>query len=156
VALDPITGAELSPPQNFDTYITRSQCAANDPNAPMYAMVNFLNTLPDGTVVMISVADEAGLNQNLSCNRFSTSSCYENGYTALEALGSTQIRSYCFRDSWAIIAVKGQGALAEGRSSSQLVSLLATLPDPGSFDLTVNPSVALPVSRQAAARSVSR
>jgi hypothetical protein len=56
----------------------------------------------------------------------------------LETLGSTQIRSYCFRDSWALIAVKGQGALAEGRSSGQLVSLLATLPDPGSFDLTLD------------------
>jgi hypothetical protein len=27
---------------------------------------------------------------------------------ALEALGSQQIRRYCFRDSWAMIAVKGE------------------------------------------------
>jgi Divergent InlB B-repeat domain/Interleukin-like EMT inducer len=94
-----------------------------------------------GSLVLLSVADEAGLNLLNSCNQYSGSACFENGIAALEALGSTQIRSYCFRDSWAMIAVKGAGhAIAEGLSSSGVVSLLSGLPDPGSFGLTVNKS----------------
>ncbi|MCP3962331.1 MAG: DUF11 domain-containing protein [bacterium] len=138
LSVDPATGDEISPPQNFDTYGTRSQCAANDPSAAMYALVDHLDAVPDGTLVMISVADEAGLNQDDSCAAFSDSTCYQEALAALEALGSTRIRDYCFRDSWAQIAVKGEGrAVAEGLATGDLVSLVSTLPDPGTFTLSV-------------------
>jgi len=137
VVLDPVTGAQLQAPQNFDTWGTRQACAQNDPSAAMYSLVSYINSAPAGSLVMISVADDAGINQDLSCNRYSTSSCFENGLSALEALGSTQIRSYCFRDSWAMIAIKGQGRVGEGRSTNNLVSLQTALPDPGSFILTL-------------------
>lgn len=140
VVLDPRTGEQLAAPQTFDTYMTRSACAANDPSAQMYALVAYLNAAPTGSLILLSVADEAGLNQDLSCNPFSTSSCFENGLSTLEALGSTQIRSYCFRDSWAMIAVKGKGLVAEGLSKTDRVSLQTPLPDPGPADFyTVAP-----------------
>jgi hypothetical protein len=140
VILDPRTGAQLAAPQTFDTYMTRSACAQNDPSAQMYALVNYLNAAPAGSLILLSVADEAGLNQDLSCNPFSTSSCFEGGLSALEALGSTRIRNYCFRNSWAMIAIKGQGLVAEGLSGSDLVSLQTPLPDPGPADFhTVTP-----------------
>jgi len=142
VVLDPRTGAQLQGPQNFDTYITRQACAQNNSTAAMYALVGYLNAAPADSLILLSVADEAGLNQNLSCNRYSMSSCFEAGLSALEALGSARIRSYCFRNSWAMIAVKGQGAVAEGLSNNNLVSLQAPLPDPGAVNLdfyTVQP-----------------
>jgi hypothetical protein len=137
VVLDPVTGAQLQAPQNFDTYATRSACAQNNSSAAMYGLVSYLNAAPVGSVILLSIADEAGLNQDLSCNPFSTSSCLQAGLSALEALGSAQIRSYCFRNSWAMIAIKGYGAVAEGRSANNLVSLQSALPDPGSFSLSL-------------------
>ncbi len=138
MALDASTGDELAPPQNFDTYATRSLCDDNDPSAAMYALVDYFATVPDGSLVMISIADEAGLNQDDSCAPFSDSSCYQEGLAALATLGSTRIGDYCFRDSWALIAEKGTGlAIAEGVASGEMVSLISELPDPGTFDLTV-------------------
>lgn len=137
VVLDPVTGAQLQAPQNFDTFGTRTECAQNNPGAAMYGLVNYLNAAPAGSLILLSVADEAGLNSNESCNRYSTSSCFETGLSTLEALGSTWIRSYCFWNSWAMIAVKGQGVVAEGLSANNLVSLQATLPDPGSFSVAL-------------------
>lgn len=137
LVLDPITGAQLQAPQNFDTWGTRQECAQNNPSAAMYALVNYLNAAPAGSLILLSVADEAGLNSNESCNPYSTSSCFTAGLSALEALGSTRIRSYCYWNSWAMIAIKGQGAVAEGLSNNNLVSLQTTLPDPGSFSLSL-------------------
>jgi hypothetical protein len=138
VALDPSTGAVIRAAQNFDTWSTTQLCASNDPAAQLTALVNYLNDVPMGSLVLLSVADEAGLTLPNTCTQYS-GACFSNGIAALEALGSTQIGSYCFRDSWAMIAVKGAGhAIAEGLSSSNVVSLLSGLPDPGSFGLTVN------------------
>ncbi|MES1240487.1 MAG: interleukin-like EMT inducer domain-containing protein [Acidobacteriota bacterium] len=140
VVLDPRTGDPIAAPQTFDTYATRQDCALDHPSAQMYALVNYLNAAPAGSLILLSVADEAGLNQDLSCNRYSLSSCFESGLAVLEALGSTRIRDYCFRDSWALIAVKGQGLVAEGLSGDDRVSLQTPLPDPGPADFhTVAP-----------------
>lgn len=134
VVLDPVTGAQLQAPQRFDTWWTRSECLQNNPAAAMYALVDYLDSAPAGSLIMLSVADDAGLSHDLSCNQFS-SSCFETGLAVLGSLGSTRIRNYCFRDSWAMIAIKGQGVVAEGLSTNNLVSLQTTLPDPGSFSL---------------------
>src|SRR5262249_30662096 len=101
-AIDPDTGALLQPVHNFDTWGTRSTGEA------MNALIDFLNTLSSGTVVLVAVGDEAGLNQLDACARLEFS-WVEAGLQALEALGSTQLRSYCYRDSWGMIAVKGEG-----------------------------------------------
>jgi hypothetical protein len=106
-AIDPGTGALLRPVAHFDTYITRGSGAELD------AMLAFLAALPNGAVVMAAVADEAGLNLDDSCTRFALPQV-EGALQALETLGSTRIRDLCFRDAWALIAVKGEGrALGE-------------------------------------------
>ncbi|MEK6288867.1 MAG: FG-GAP-like repeat-containing protein [Acidobacteriota bacterium] len=102
VVIDPCTGAFLHPPQNFDTWGTRTTGTA------MTNLTNFLDGLSNGGLVMLAVGDEAGLTQDNSCTHFSFP-WIEPFYQALEALGSTQIRNYCFRNSWAIVAVKGEG-----------------------------------------------
>jgi hypothetical protein len=40
----------------------------------------------------------------------------EQGYEALEALGSQQIRQVQYNGGWAMLVIKGQGVLAEGIS----------------------------------------
>jgi hypothetical protein len=55
----------------------------------------------------------------------------KNGLGVLEALGSTQIRSYCFWDSWAMITLKGEGRVRDeelGRAVEASVEATITLP----------------------------
>jgi hypothetical protein len=99
VVIDPVTGNHTQ--QNFDTWADSSTGTA------MNAMIAYLKSLAVGTTLMISVADEAGLTNN-PCTRLPYS-WTEAGLQTLEALGSRQIRSYCYWDSWAMIAVKGEG-----------------------------------------------
>jgi hypothetical protein len=78
----------------------------------MTAMVAYLESVPNGTLLLIAVADEAGLNEFSSCAQLP----YPWVTAALqqfETLGSTRLRDYCYQDQWALIAVKGQGALSE-------------------------------------------
>ena len=74
---------------------------------------------------MIAVDDEAGLNHFDSCT-FLSYSWVQAGLAELEALGATQIRSYCYRASWAMVAVKGEGAArAEALAPASQVSARA-------------------------------
>jgi len=100
--IDPATGQLLEPVRKYDTWYTRGTGTA------MTDMVNFLNSVPNGRMLMIAVADEAGLNFDQSCTRFPYA-WVTNAIQTLEALGSTQIRNHCFWDSWAMITVKGEG-----------------------------------------------
>jgi Interleukin-like EMT inducer/Glycosyl hydrolases family 2, TIM barrel domain len=111
VALDPATSNVIQAAQNFDTYATRSTGAA------MNAMISFLNGLPNGALIMLAVADEAGLTADSSCTHLSFA-WTEAGFQALEDLGSLTIRNYCFRNSWSMIAVKGEGRARDERLSS--------------------------------------
>ena len=72
----------------------------------------YLDGLPAGTLVLISVGDEAGLNGFETCTHLSFT-WTENLYRTLEALGSHSIRNYCYWDSWAMAAFKGQGQAVE-------------------------------------------
>jgi Interleukin-like EMT inducer/Glycosyl hydrolases family 2, TIM barrel domain/IPT/TIG domain len=134
VAIDPLTGNLLQPAQNFDTWGTRSTGTA------MNAMIAFLNGLPNGTLILIAVADEAGLNLDNSCTHISAP-WVESGLQTLEALGSQQIRNYCFRNSFAMAAVKGEGVarseqLADGAEASAQAILTITLPCPAISDIS--------------------
>jgi hypothetical protein len=122
------TGELLQPPQNFDTWGTRSTGTA------MNEMVNFLNNLPNQTLIMLAIADEAGLTQDNSCELLNFPSV-QSGIQTLEALGSQQIRNYCFRYSWAMVAVKGEGQarqeqLINGAEASAQTSVTLTPPCP--------------------------
>ena len=83
----------------------------------MAALVDFLEALPSGALILLAVVDEAGLSTP-GC-RHKTDHDTQRALQALEALGSRQIRRYCYRDSWAMIAIKGEGAaLDEALSQS--------------------------------------
>ncbi len=103
-AIDTCTGELIQPVQNFDTWITGGDGTA------MNAMISFLNGLPNGALILIAVADEAGLTQGPpnSCVHL-TYPWVEAGYQALEALGSQKIRQYCFWNSWSMVTIKGTG-----------------------------------------------
>lgn len=117
VVIDSVTGSVIGPCHNFDTWATRHTGAA------MNSMMEFINAIPDGQVVAIAVADDAGLNVDNACDRYAYS-WVENGLLLLESLGSTRIRNYCFRDSWAMIAIKGTGqSCGEGLGKEVLATV---------------------------------
>jgi len=93
-------------------------------------MNTFLDGIPNGMLVVIGVADEAGLNSfpPSSC-QFLNTSCLSGTLQRLAALGSTQLSSYCYGSSWAFAAVKGEGvARAEAVGSAIEVQARTTLP----------------------------
>jgi hypothetical protein len=102
--VDPVTGQVLRQ-ETYDTY-------SNDDEKN--EMVADLDGLPDRRMLMIAVGDEAGLTHYSNPCEPLPSASVTNLIQALEALGSTKINStktneYCYRDSWAMIAVKGEG-----------------------------------------------
>ena len=116
LAINPVTGEPLEPTKvrSFDTYITRSS------GQDMRAMIAYLNSLPDHTIIFIGVVDDAGLTldsftclpdttpESVCCKPF-VFQWTEDGKRALEQLGATMIRNYCFRNSWGMVTVKGEG-----------------------------------------------
>ncbi len=120
-AVSTITGDLLQPVQHFDTY-------ASGPD--MTAMINLVNSLPNGTLVMLAVADEAGLN-TIAAGSCTPRSYVEPAFQMLETLGSRQIRNYCYRDSWAMVAVKGEGQARQeqlGKGVEATAQTTVTLP----------------------------
>ncbi len=113
-AINPSTGALAQPAQNFDVWI--------DGPSAVTAMQAFINGLPNGTLLLIAVADEAGLTINhLQPCTPKAGQYVQDTYQLMEGLGSTQIRNYCYWGSWAMVAVKGQGyALAESLKNDSI------------------------------------
>jgi len=129
-AISPTTGELIYPVKNFDTYASRED------GKQMKAMIDFINSLPNGTLLLIAVADEAGLNTwpvgilppYTSCTS-KVNPYNEQGKQLLEALGSTMIRKYCYRYHWAMITIKGSGKLAEDYDNDYYqVTIKASLP----------------------------
>jgi len=132
-AFDSATGTLLGPVQHFDTWGSR------DTGTDMERLVACLDSLPAGALLLVAVADDAGLNQFDSCERLPYA-WVERGLAALEQLGSSRLRDYCYRDSWAMVAVKGAGVLEEGLSRTTAVQAQAAL------DLRAPPCAAGPVA----------
>lgn len=110
------TGELMEPVQNFDTWYEGEPAAAR--------LVDFLDRQPQGALLLIAVGDEAGLTvgRTAGCPRdpqLGTVCCthlggqYERVRAALELLGARQIRRYCYWNSYSLIAIKGQSAIAE-------------------------------------------
>jgi hypothetical protein len=129
-AIDTCTGIPIASVQHFDTW----DSIHNGNGSAFCDMSNFLDSLPNGTLIMMSVADEAGLDSFSSCNQIANS-CLALFLQKMDALGSQKIRSYCYQNSWAMIAVKGEGAardesLAAGTaeaSAQTTIPVLASL-----------------------------
>ena len=130
-AINTKTAELLEPVRVFDTYWgTRTGEAAQT----MQAMITFLDRLPDGTLVLVAVSDEAGLTYGGDGSVVGVSACLgdtppgticcrplpyswvRDGKRALESLGATQIQDYCYQNSWSFIAVKGVGSKGENRT----------------------------------------
>jgi hypothetical protein len=97
--IDPATGLPRpgTPARNYDTW---AGAAAKD------ALVTALANVPPESVVMLAVADDPGITAGTTAPSNCTPSAdasTTNLLAALDALGSTRIRSYCFRGSWALI-----------------------------------------------------
>jgi Interleukin-like EMT inducer/Putative binding domain, N-terminal/Glycosyl hydrolases family 2, TIM barrel domain len=128
--IDPCTRDVLQPVRNFDTWGSR------DSGVDRKALVDFLNSLPNGAIILIAVGDEAGLNnfpETDGCSHLERpwiTECFQT----LEGLGSQQIRNYCYRGSWAMISIKGQStALAEQLSNNGEVSVHVSVAAPASI-----------------------
>ncbi|UCE05351.1 MAG: hypothetical protein JSW07_17305, partial [bacterium] len=72
--------------KNFDTL--DSQNEAN-------AMADFINSVTEGSYVLVAIMDEGSYNMT------------ENAYLALESIGSNLCRRVGYRDAWAIAGIKG-------------------------------------------------
>ena len=122
---DPGTGTIIDAGRNFDTW--GGGAAAKN------ALVSYIGTIPNGRLVMLAVADEAGLNPEpaLACVR-RTDAATVALVAALEALGSALIGDYCWRGSWAMVVIKGSGAaLAEDYQRTEEARAEAPVQTPG-------------------------
>lgn len=115
------TGALLNPVRNFDTWANRSTGTNH------LALVDYINATPPGTLLLLAVADDGGLNVDNSCTQLATS--WANALKAsLASLGSTKISQLCFRGSWSLLATKGAGvALAEAVEPAAEAHVTATV-----------------------------
>lgn len=69
-------------------------------------LASLLNGLPDGTAVLIAAMDDA------------SDSLTPEARSSIQMLGATKISSLSYRDSYALIGIKGQSAIAEAHSSA--------------------------------------
>ena len=107
--LDSNTGVRMKEVKNIDTWAAQYW---GGPHFRFAELANYLNGLPNGSIILLAVGDEGGFinpNTQMSWN----DSYVEQGFQVLEALGSTQIRNIKAWGSWSMIAIKGQGKLAE-------------------------------------------
>ena len=86
--------------QSKHVYDTGYQAEGSGPLATL------LNDLPDGTAVLIAAMDDA------------SDSLTAEAIASIQGLGATKISSISYRDSYALIGIKGQSAIAEAHSST--------------------------------------
>jgi hypothetical protein len=117
--LDQYTGIRMTEVRSFDTWASTTN---------FQYLINYINSLPNGTILIFAVADESALVR-------STDSNVQAAYLALQALGSTQIRNVQEWGGWTMIAIKGQGALAEVVSAPHQTAIIEA-----SVSLNIDPN----------------
>jgi hypothetical protein len=119
VVIDAATGHILAGPYNFDTF-------ESEDGSAMRRLIAVVDQAPAGSLLLLAIGDDAGLNGFFTCAW--RRAWAEDLARFLEGLGSRQIRSYCYRDSWAMATFKTTGAnVAEGLSKTASVDLTVTL-----------------------------
>jgi hypothetical protein len=115
--VDGNTGIRLSDVKTFKT--PESTYNGTGTFLETLAMIDYINSLPDGTAFALSVADEAGFTNEsgISWNHPAVTEAYE----LFEMLGSEKVHDVKYHYGWAMIVVKGQGVLAEGISAPPVV-----------------------------------
>jgi hypothetical protein len=94
--------------RNFDTW--------GSPNTQFPLLIQYLNTVPAGSVLALAVGDEGGF-VTVPFIPPRDPAIVEAAYRTLELLGSRQIRQVQFRGGWGMIVVKDVVVLAEGVSA---------------------------------------
>lgn len=141
LAYDMALGARIDRGQHFDTYMSRGSGAQHT------NMINYISSLTNGTLVMVSVCDEAGLTyyqgecasggfEGFNDNVVMHNAWASNVVNILKSLGSLQITNYAYNDSFCMIAIKGQGLLAEKLSASSQIITCAVSRTIGSTSMT--------------------
>jgi hypothetical protein len=111
--------------RNFDTWFMEGGWGGPHTHFPQ--LVAYLHSLPDGTILALAIGDEGGFIAGPGGQPWQDP-YVEQGYEALEALGSQGIRQVQYNGGWVMIVIKGQGVLAEGYSDpSQPVMVQATV-----------------------------
>ena len=85
-------------------------------------MVTYLDRQSVGTLILLAVADTGpvgGVSFSGAGPYCEKAPTFERSHRALEALGSTLIRQYCWQDSWSMIAIKGRGKMDEQLAASR-------------------------------------
>ncbi|MBX7207857.1 MAG: hypothetical protein K1X78_06090 [Verrucomicrobiaceae bacterium] len=124
--LDSASGIRVKDFQNFDTYVAPNRHAD---------LVNYLNSLPNGAIVMIGIADEGGfVNRPWDGGGAAPSAAQTKTLLSSTAWGSTEVSNILFRSGWAFIAKKGTGKLAEALSGANSPVTVQAQPS-----LTLNP-----------------
>jgi hypothetical protein len=123
--LDAHTGIRMQETRNFDTWSAQGGWGGLHIHFPQLA--TYLSSLPDGTILALAIGDDGGFIAGTDGGAWQDP-LVEQGYRALEALGSQQIRQVAYNGGWAMIVVKGQGVLAEAHSDPfQPVTVEASL-----------------------------
>jgi hypothetical protein len=125
---DPASGAILDAGRNFDTWAGGA--------AAKQALLDHLTAIPSGRLVMLAVADEAGITfaNDRQCTPVTDATTLAL-VQRLQSLGSTRIDEYCWRGSWAMVAVTGTGvALAEDYDRIEEARVEPALAVPDSAD----------------------
>jgi exo-beta-1,3-glucanase (GH17 family) len=112
--LNEVTG-NVEGVENFDTWDSNGQNMI-----PVQALIAYLDEVESGRVVLLAIGDDGGF-IDFRTNKAYTHDWIEDGYRALEELGSRHIREVGYRGSWAMFAQKGAGALGEAFGTGEQV-----------------------------------
>jgi hypothetical protein len=105
--VDPRTHALVGSVETFDTFATRM--TGGDEATRLAA---FLDGIANGMLVLAVIGDDAGVNENGVDGEpcaFLDDAGTRAALDRLAQLGSTELRRYCYRASWAMVAYKGKG-----------------------------------------------
>ncbi len=112
--LDSHTGIRMDDARTFDTWTGQGGFGGLHTN--FQQLIDYLNSLPDGTVISLSICDEGGFTM-VDGTPWPNDPYVTAAYQTLESLGSTKIRNVGYWGGWAMVTVKGQGVVAEAYSS---------------------------------------
>lgn len=128
--LDTSNGIRMLDVRNFDTWYSKNGFGSFHFNFEDFA--NYINALPDGAVIALAVGDEGGFTN--TSNVKWPDVYVDMGIAAIESLGSQRVRDIGWQDGWAMIAIKGQGVLAEVISQNG-----STISTQAEIAITLNP-----------------
>ena len=132
--LDTSTGIRLSSVNSYDTWVNVGNFTP---------LTTALQSLPNGSVYMIAVADEGGFADGPGSTSQRTTSSVTTFVNLMKSYGSTKVDKVLFWDSWAVIGVKGQGILSEAIGHYADSGIRQTVTINATPTLTLNPAATL-------------